>query len=484
MQENKPRVSPFVNRNSHRGQQVIRAGSPVLGYAGRMPSPAGSASRPEHVLPVRAVRPRNRRQLIARAAALAFSERGYHGVSMEAIASEVGISAAALYRHYPGKYSLFLEAALRLVQDLLDATDDAVLPAAETPGERLEQLVAAVIAVTQANRRTGSIYRHEAHYLSPADHTLLWTRFDQLTRRVLLPLSAVQPRLDPPRARLLCVGAFGMIASITAHHTVLSPRKTAELLRESVLAVLHFPLDAAAGPAAGGSSPGPAVPAADRPRSDAPDPATAPALPDPATAPPPSDPDTPVPAAPGTVPRRELLLSEAVTLFYRKGYREVGIEEIGAAAGVTASAVYRHFPGKSALLLQACQRAAERLAAATEAAVAPAAGPAQALVALTSAYVRHTFAHHQLMSVYFADSLNLSADEQAQLRSLQRAHIRVWVDLLAELRPELGAAEIRFLVHGALNMAADLGRFTRFDRSPENCERISRLILQALGVGG
>ena len=421
-----------------------------------MPSSAGSASRPEHVLPARTVRPRNRRQLIARAAALAFSERGYHGVSMEDIASEVGISAAALYRHYPGKYSLFLEAALRLVQDLLDATDHAALPAAESPGERLEQLVDAVIAVTQANRRTGSIYRHEAHYLSPADHTLLWTRFDQLTRRVLLPLSAVQPRLEPARARLLCVGAFGMIASITAHHTVLSPRKTVGLLRESVLAVLYFPLDAAAGPATGGSTPDPAVP----------------------------DPETAAPTAPGTVPRRELLLSEAVTLFYRKGYREVGIEEIGAAAGVTASAVYRHFPGKSALLLQACQRAAERLAAATDAAVAPAAGPAQALAALTSAYVRHTFAHHQLMSVYFADSLNLSADEQAQLRSLQRAHIRVWVDLLAELRPDLGPAEIRFLVHGALNMAADLGRFTRFDPSPANCERTSRLILQALGADG
>ena len=396
---------------------------------------------------------------------------------MEAIASEVGISAAALYRHYPGKYSLFLEAALRLVQDLLDATDDGVLPAAETPGERLEQLVDAVIAVTQANRRTGSIYRHEAHYLSPADHTLLWTRFDQLTRRVLLPLSEVQPGLDATRARFLCVGAFGMIASITAHHTVLSPRKTAELLRGSVLAVLYFPLnkfplDAAAGPAVGRSA------------QDAPGTA-APALPDPeAAAPALPDPDTAAPAVPGAVPRRELLLSEAVTLFYRKGYREVGIEEIGAAAGVTASAVYRHFPGKSALLLQACQRAAERLAAATEAAVAPAAGPAQALVALTFAYVRHTFAHHQLMSVYFADSLNLSADEQAQLRSLQRAHIRVWVGLLAELRPELGAAEIRFLVHGALNMAADLGRFTRFDRSAENCERTSRLILQALGTDG
>ena len=46
----------------------------------------------------------------------AFSNLGFHGVSMEAIASRVGISAAALYRHYTGKYELFRDAVLSLKQ--------------------------------------------------------------------------------------------------------------------------------------------------------------------------------------------------------------------------------------------------------------------------------------------------------------------------------------------------------------------------------
>jgi AcrR family transcriptional regulator len=48
-------------------------------------------------------RPKDRKAQIARASAEGFSTLGFHGVSMEAIASRVGISAAALYRHYTGK---------------------------------------------------------------------------------------------------------------------------------------------------------------------------------------------------------------------------------------------------------------------------------------------------------------------------------------------------------------------------------------------
>ncbi len=41
-------------------------------------------------------RPKDRRQQIAMAAALAFSERGYHQVSLSDVADAVGISAPAL----------------------------------------------------------------------------------------------------------------------------------------------------------------------------------------------------------------------------------------------------------------------------------------------------------------------------------------------------------------------------------------------------
>ena len=91
-------------------------------------------------------RPKDRKAQIARASAEAFSALGYHAVSMEAIASRVGISATALYRHYPSKYNLFRDAVFALGEQLVDCTDSSLRsstprspiasPAASTGGRR------------------------------------------------------------------------------------------------------------------------------------------------------------------------------------------------------------------------------------------------------------------------------------------------------------------------------------------------------------
>ncbi len=48
--------------------------------------------------------------------------------------------------------------------------------------------------------------------------------------------------------------------------------------------------------------------------------------------------------------RRDQILNAAATLFRRRGYHAVGIDDIGAEVGVSGPAVYRHFPSKQALL--------------------------------------------------------------------------------------------------------------------------------------
>lgn len=63
-------------------------------------------------------RPKDRKAQIAAVAAEAFSERGYHGVSIDEIAKTVGISGPALYRHFPNKYALFLHSVNELADSL------------------------------------------------------------------------------------------------------------------------------------------------------------------------------------------------------------------------------------------------------------------------------------------------------------------------------------------------------------------------------
>src|SRR3954453_3233684 len=48
---------------------------------------------------------------------------------------------------------------------------------------------------------------------------------------------------------------------------------------------------------------------------------------------------------------REELLSAALRVFARRGYREAGVDEIAAEAGYSKGALYWHFSGKEDLLL-------------------------------------------------------------------------------------------------------------------------------------
>ena len=59
--------------------------------------------------------------------------------------------------------------------------------------------------------------------------------------------------------------------------------------------------------------------------------------------------------------RRQQLLDAAAHLFAERGFNGVSIEELGAAAGVSGPALYRHFPSKEAMLGELLIGASQRL---------------------------------------------------------------------------------------------------------------------------
>lgn len=50
--------------------------------------------------------------------------------------------------------------------------------------------------------------------------------------------------------------------------------------------------------------------------------------------------------------RREQILREAARLFAERGFHGVGVDEIGAAVGISGPGLYRHFAGKDAMLAE------------------------------------------------------------------------------------------------------------------------------------
>ncbi|MBG0566036.1 TetR/AcrR family transcriptional regulator [Actinoplanes aureus] len=381
--------------------------------------------------PAAATRPHNRKQLIVEAAGQVFSERGYHAASMEEIAAGVGISAAALYRHFPNKYALFAECANVMVDRLVAALDES------PPEAPLKDVLAAVTRVTVSHRASGGLYRWEARYLERDDRRLLRTKFAHVVGRVT---EMVRREYPLPDERLRAVAALGAIGSITMHHTSIAQRRIEDLLLASAMHV------AATDPAAAeGSSRLVELPAQPVPRT-----------------------------------RRAEILAAAIPLFARDGFANVTNVQIAQVVGLAPSAIYRHYPGKVDILVAACLQAAGLLAQAVDRSLHQATDPRQAVGALAAAYVAYQFEHNALNSVAEAEIAGLPADLQRPLILAQREHIAVWEQQLRGARPELDPRQARLLVHAGFGVAVEAGRALRWQDAPGHRDAVTALVTGAL----
>jgi AcrR family transcriptional regulator len=383
--------------------------------------------------PTTAARPRNRKQLIVEAAGRVFSERGYHRASMEEIAAGVGITAAALYRHFPNKYALFAECADVTADGLVAALDEV------PPGAPLADLLAAVARVTVAHRASGGVYRWEARYLNREDRRRLKAKFGYLVGRVD---EAVRREYPLPGERLRAVAALGAIGSITMHHTSIAGRRAEHLLSASALRVAATDTSTAHG----GTRP------------------------------------VELPAQPVPRTRRAEILAAAIPLFARDGFANVTNGQIARAVGVTPSALYRHYPGKVDILAAACLQAAGLLGQGVERGLHEVAGPREAVAALAATYVAYSFEYTALNSVAEAELAGLPADLRRPLVLAQREHIAVWEQQLRLARPELDPRQARVLVHAGFGVVVEAGRGLRWQDTPGHRDAVTGLVVAALGL--
>jgi AcrR family transcriptional regulator len=396
----------------------------VIAMVRSRPAPDGGIRR----------RPKDRKAQIARASAEAFSALGYHAVSMEAIASRVGISATALYRHYPSKYDLFRDAVLALGQQLVECT--AFADSAPADAGTLRRIIAALTDTALANRESGGLYRWEARYLRGDDQTSLGAQIRSVHRRIHRPLAALRPGLTSRQRWTLSSAMLGAIGSIVDHRAKLPATQIRLVLAEIATAVST----------------------ADVP--DSPDAA-----------------DTDLPDTTAVDPAKyEALLTESLRLFNRKGYRDTTMDEIASEVGMPTSGIYRYFSGKSDILAAAFRRAADRLSAEVSSILGSARDPEEALTALIDAYVARSFEQPELDYVYYTERANMAPADQKILRNLQRSTVESWVRLVVSVRPDWTAGQARFAVHAAMALVIDLGRLMRYDNTAQSRGTVCRLL--------
>ncbi|MGW0036203.1 TetR/AcrR family transcriptional regulator [Gordonia sp. NPDC003376] len=377
-------------------------------------------------------RPADRRQQILDAAARAFSEGGYHAVRLDQIADDAGISAAALYRHFPNKYALFCETTAGLAERLAVAIA-GVESDQPDPRTELSELLATIATTAIDNRRTGGLYRWESQYLDRSDAEPVRSVVITQHRRMRTQLIRIRPELSRADADLITSAMTSVVASPATHRASLPAREAQTLLRDTALGLVDVEL----------AEPCPAPP-----------------------------------AHAGLAPsaKREMILAESISLFAARGFHDVTIEEIGAASGVPASGVYRHFSGKAAILEAAFWRASDRTTACITDALAASSTPREAIVELVRRYVEVWCGNRDLIMVYASEIGHLEPDRRTALRRQQRINVEEWTTWVVRSRPELGAARARYLVHAALAAISDLVRLGR-SSEPNRIDPLAQRIL-------
>ena len=161
----------------------------------------------------------------------------------------------------------------------------------------------------------------------------------------------------------------------------------------------------------------------------------------------------PVPTtALSTSPRREQLLEAAASLFAAKGFHAVGIDDIGAAAGISGPGVYRHFRGKQALLEALCDRAMSRMLDGARRITAEHDDPYDTLEALVDLHVLFAVEERALIGVWVREMRSLSDDVRRSLRQRMRAYEQSWHEVLGQLRDDLDPPEVAVVAASTLAM--------------------------------
>lgn len=365
--------------------------------------------------PGRAVRPRNRRDLITAAAADLFHRLGYAQVAMSDIAEVVGVRPSALYRHVDGKQQLLVRVVLDEMRAFLEVLD-------EVSPDNADRVLADLATAALDHRRLGVLWQREARNVTGRAREELKDALRRVASGLAELARAHRPDLGAEEARFRAWCVFSTLTS-PSYHRLQLPRAEFEVLLRDMVAVIvdqpAFVVEPNPTPSGAAPSPGPA-----RHR----------------------------------VARRGLLLSAATRLFAEHGYAAVTTEDIGAAVGIAGPSVYGHFASKQDLLATVITRGESWLEVELERTLAASGDAGQALEMLLRSYVGFVSEDSGFVDILVGEVGHLPDQERHRARQIQREYVDEWVALLRAVRPELDENAAGIVVQAALTVANDMAR--------------------------
>lgn len=157
----------------------------------------------------------HKRREIGRCASEKFGNEGYENVPLEAIATELGVTKAALYNYVSSKNDLLMQCYEVGMDRLVAAVEQAM----DTPGTAAERLRDGLetYVITMTRKDMQYLWNYIRPLLSPGDKRSVQTSRDQIDSlfRVVLRSGiddgSLRADLDPKLASLVILGAINWV---------------------------------------------------------------------------------------------------------------------------------------------------------------------------------------------------------------------------------------------------------------------------------
>jgi AcrR family transcriptional regulator len=131
--------------------------------------------------------------------------------------------------------------------------------------------------------------------------------------------------------------------------------------------------------------------------------------------------------------RRGEILIAAEKIFLRDGYDGATVRKIAEDFGLSATALYMHFPDKRAMLMEIGGMAIETLLAESEAIAASDADPVERMHGIMWAHMRFALANRAIYQLIFNETPREFSGQPGRERDLAGAYYRTFAGVLIEL---------------------------------------------------
>lgn len=380
-----------------------------------------------------------RKVQLSQAAARLFSDRGYHNVSMDDVASAVGLTGPALYRHFRKKHDLLAQAISEQLGAVHAVAEGAVK--ASRPAERTTKFLSD-LADLVLERQEVLLWKRERRQLSESEQDEFRDRFNEVLTLTIQALGLADSGESSSDAELRAWSVLAIYSSVAPARRRLEPADAKRIMQTMAENVLTCELN---GGALASASPAPSY---RRP--------------------------------PG---RRERILSTATRLFHEQSYHAVGIEEIAAAADTAIATFYQYFNGKAELLQAVLNRGAEGLHYVTNHRLPTATTPQEAMDIIACTLIELALGPHQpILAILAADLIYLPEEAQEAIRTSEREYVDEWVAALNGIRPDISSHHARLLAQSAIGLVTDLTQTASVRSRPGIAAELHHLVNAVLAA--